>query len=1603
MHTEGHDNIPPEEVKKRKRFFLWVERIMATLILLTFAIVLSLHIPGVQRWGVNKLTTAISRKLNTRVSIDGFSFNPISDLTLNKILISSPEHPSDTLMFADRLNVDYKRIWDIFSRRITISQIGIDKGFLNIHRMAGDSLTNLDIALLRLLPPRNPNKTDFVLDLKSLSAKLLRVRVDDETSGTLMDFSMKRADIQIDTLNIVNKYISIADLDLDGPEIQMINRLPIGESIAGSTASTKSWSINVDSWRLTNGKIRIDNRTKPALFYPNGRGIDYAHMVLEDLDLRMDSLIIRGWDFKAKDIDIHALHQNGFEINTLAATRAAISREGIILDDLEIRTPESEIKNSISLLFSGYTDFKSFVDSVRLVVPEANIRLHVNDLLAIAPGLQNVDFFMDNADKDINLQGKVSGHVNRLRIKNMNAGLGKLSLTGDFKSRDISVPGSQLISLDLERSAFSAAALKSIFPKMKIPPVLDKLGQINFTGDFDGYPDDFVAFGTFNTSLGKVTLDMNMNIVQGIADGQYSGSIALQDFDLGTFTGNKDLGRVTMSGRVIEGHGLSGESLYADITGQLSSLGYKGYIYHDARVDGQVTGKLFSGTMDINDPNVDMHFEGTVDMRDSLPRLDFISRIDSINFGELGLSKQPMTFKGILNVNLYAGRLDQLEGSIYGEKIVLDVKDVDYALDSLQLTAALDSTSGDRVFNISSDILSGTISGYFDPLVLPLQMQYYLHDKYPRTFDLPDKELKKQPKQRLSWDLTLHDSKHWFDLAGVDSLRLVNASTRGRLNLAEGTTSGTINLPALHLNNISAYGAYISFSEDNGRATADLELTAADLNENFFFEDVFIKGLATNDSVRLNFKTDQLADIVDELNLDINLDPLGENWSISLNPVELAMFGNDWSIPKGNKIEIRKGEFNLENFELVSKDQKIILDDINHKGLEAYISGFDISYLNEIWINDKFDFFGVYTLDFEVDNLYDIRQMEAVLNLPALKVNNVPYGQMVLNAVMNDPKDSVRINLSLINNTTTLIGKGAYVPPIKSIPKADQNYLRLDVTATEFPLDFLEFLLGGNIRDTEGSVDMTLSLKGKTNALNPNGKGKVYNGSTVIDYLGAAYSFHDQSFTITESMIDLSGCKLYDVQGNIATVEGGLTHRYLRNLGLNATLRSDKIVGLDVTSEENNIFYGKGIGSVYARFTGTVANPRMVINTTTAKGTHIYIPLTGGSAESVKDFAVFLENGMLPVNTATPINFGGIDLTMNMTITEDAIVELIFDENTGEVLRGQGSGDLTLSMDRLGNFSMYGNYKIAKGDYLFTNFRIVRKPFELQPGGIIQWDGDPYNATLNVQAKYKDLSAPVYTLISEYITDPNGAQKNVYEQSKERTKVDLNMKLTGSLLHPDIGFDIAFPELSGELKGYTNSKVTTLKANENAMFQQVVGLLITRSFLPTTSGTSSGLLLSEGLDNTLSELISATLSSYLGGLLGNLIPTGDVLSGITFQMNLDLPLTQGTVGEQANPLEDPNATVVEVSLPLEFFNDRLEVKVGGDYVTGATTLAKSEYFAGDVTFGYKLTPDGRLKIRAYNENTLTVEGRKNKVGVGLAYRREYDSFAEFLGKKPKAK
>ena len=222
--TQSTPGLSP---KKKRRLIRWAGRLFIGLIALVVFIIAFIHLPFVQRWGIKKITVSMEKTLESKVTIGGFTLNPISDLTLRNVYIGSPFRPADTLIYAKRLSIDYKHIWDLFKRQFSIQQIGIEEGTLNIHRMATDSLTNLDWALLKLMPARDTSKPQFVLDLEQIDANDLRVYIDDEVTGALMKLFLNRADVEIDTMDIVNSYLDIRNLDLDAPRIMAVNRVVV--------------------------------------------------------------------------------------------------------------------------------------------------------------------------------------------------------------------------------------------------------------------------------------------------------------------------------------------------------------------------------------------------------------------------------------------------------------------------------------------------------------------------------------------------------------------------------------------------------------------------------------------------------------------------------------------------------------------------------------------------------------------------------------------------------------------------------------------------------------------------------------------------------------------------------------------------------------------------------------------------------------------------------------------------------------------------------------------------------------------------------------------------------------------------------------------------------------------------------------------------------------------------------------------------------------------------------------------------------------------------------------------------------------------------------
>src|SRR5438105_2762524 len=103
-------------------------------------------------------------------------------------------------------------------------------------------------------------------------------------------------------------------------------------------------------------------------------------------------------------------------------------------------------------------------------------------------------------------------------------------------------------------------------------PRIDRIAWLRFKGNFTGYIRDFVTNGVIETNLGTLNTNVNMKLLE-YGPSVYSGTISTDDFQLGPFLDNDDLGKIAFQGKVV-GAGLKAGTLNASLNGIINSLDF---------------------------------------------------------------------------------------------------------------------------------------------------------------------------------------------------------------------------------------------------------------------------------------------------------------------------------------------------------------------------------------------------------------------------------------------------------------------------------------------------------------------------------------------------------------------------------------------------------------------------------------------------------------------------------------------------------------------------------------------------------------------------------------------------------------------------------------------------------------------------------------------------------------------------------------------------------------------------------------------------------------------------------------------------------------------
>jgi len=210
------------------------------------------------------------------------------------------------------------------------------------------------------------------------------------------------------------------------------------------------------------------------------------------------------------------------------------------------------------------------------------------------------------------------------------------------------------------------------------------------------------------------------------------------------------------------------------------------------------------------------------------------------------------------------------------------------------------------------------------------------------------------------------------------------------------------------------------------------------------------------------------------------------------------------------------------------------------------------------------------------------------------------------------------------------------------------------------------------------------------------------------------------------------------------------------------------------------------------------------------------------------------------------------------------------------------------------------------------------------------------------------------------------------------------LKLRGPILKPEITFEIQLsPEDKGILGGAVNQKLTMLNDDPSLLNKQVFALLVLGRFvqenpLQTESGGTSTLLRS-----TISNFLSAQLNQLSSKIVPGMSLNFDVQSYNDFQSG-----------------QAQGRTQVEIGLKQQLFNQRLSVQLGGTIdVEGEKAKQNSaSEITSDVTVEYKLTKDGRYRLKGFRHNLYdgAIEGQIVETGAGVLYVRDFDKWKEFL-------
>ncbi len=1382
----------------------------------------------------------------------------------------------------------------------------------------------------------------------------------------ISDINIKKSRIDVNKIVLLDTKFALVKYKTD----KDLNLQFIIDALSTSDTTIKSssppWGIRVRKIALINSDFTYRNEDDTLKSY----GINYNDIHASKINGRIADIRIIEDTISATIDYLTVFEKSGFTLQSFSAL-AKISPIGIQLDELKIKTEKSKVFTDLTFKYDHYRDFYDFVNKVWMKADFNHSNVELGDIAYFAPELRG-------ADKNLIVSGKISGKVNDLRGKNMNILLNKTStqFIGDIKLTGLPNFDETLIYLNVGLLTSNYIDLKQLtIPPFKtnqtldVPISISKLGNMRFKGTFTGLYDDFYAYGSFSSALGQLSTDLAFHHDDKKNEEFYKGKLKSTAFDFGEFFDAKIIGKATAN-ITIDGSGLTLEKVTAELNGTINSLEFNNYTYNNIAIEGNIAKQIFNGKLNVKDENIDFDFDGKVDLTNKLPNLDFVAIINKADLAALRFIKMKektnLSTKVIIDVT--GNNIDNLIGHINFENTIFQKEDETYKSSKFNLVAK--EENGVKSIELFSDLLDAKVNGKFKILELPVSIKKSISNYLPAYINAPS--LQNISPQNFEYSLLL---KKPDPITRLFAPKITIATK----TLIEGNFNSTTD--EFNLTGNSTQLSFGDFTIKNWKVNAknNQGLQFSTGCENLYLSDSIklceFKVITTtnSDSMKLavTWVNETTKDYKGDIKALVNFNS-NDIIKIKILPSLFVVSDSTWKISKTNEVVIDSNYITVKTLTVDNNNQSIsingIISDNKTDQLKLTLTNFNIANFNFLTTPAGLNFRGMVNGESIISDIFHEPLFLSNNDFNSFYINDNEIGNGFIKSVWDNAQEALYLNGSFTKNKVPNILFSGYYYPKKTENNID---MKLDLLAMQ--LEIFKPFVKDYCPNFGGFFEGNLIVKGSLDNPKLSGKINVNAKRITVGYLNTSYNF-SHTIIIENNSFGVENMNVYDINHNKAIVSGKLLHQNFKNFLLDFKIQPQKFMCLNTSEINNSLYYGKAYvtGNVsISGFTDNIvidANVKTESIVTNDKAdklnmlsktelTKLFIPLSGPGELSENNFITFVKkDSSVNLKNNYKVELGGLSLNFDLDVTPDAEVQLIFDQKVGDIIKGRGNGNINMEITTKGDFKMFGDYVIESGDYLFTLKNIINKKFDLEKGGVIRWSGIPYKADINLSTVYKARASlkPFF---------PNDSSSTL----KKRYPVDLKLLMTGNLLSPEINFNVELPTVDAE----TRQTVLDYINAESEMNRQVFSLLILNSFVTpyAIAGNSGGPTVGSVAGSNTSELLSSQLSNMLSKISNDF-----------------------DVGVNYRPGDEISKDELELALSTQLFNDKLSID-GNLGRNTALNSQNSNNFVGDVNMDYKLTDDGKFRVKAFNranDNNLYSNGNYTQ-GVGVFYREEFNS------------